>query len=131
MATVSFKDFNMVLLGESTVNIRVIPIAMPTFTPPTRTIPLNPETQGGEGAQHSMWRHYQGVIPVGYSVLITSGVATPSPGIVSPLTTAIAAADASTSGEGDVAWFRGGIQYTITSAEDTIIKAAGYTTSTS
>ena len=98
---------------------------MATFTPDTYTIPINPESNG-HGEQHSMWRHYQGVIPVGYSVLITSGTATTSPGVVSPTADQIAAADAG-SGEGGLAWFRGGITYTVTSAEGTALTAAGYT----
>lgn len=94
---------------------------MPTFTPPTYNMPLNDEQ-----ANHvSLWRHYQGVIPTSYSVLITSGVATPTPGRVSPTAGDIADAD-SGSGEGGKAWFRGGIAYTVTSAEQTILEAAGY-----
>jgi len=61
------------------------------------------------------------------SVLITAGVATASPGRVSPSTADIAGADAG-SGEDGKAWFRGGITYTITAGEDTILSAAGYTT---
>ena len=80
-----------------------------------------------EVADHvSMWRHYGTPIATGYSVLITGGVATPSPGRVSPTAGDIAAADAG-SGEGGKAWFRGGITYTVTSAEQTILEAAGYT----
>lgn len=101
---------------------------MPTFTPDTYTIPLNDESQGGHGERYSMWRHYQGVIPTGYSVLITSGTATASPGRVSPSADDIANAD-SGSGEGGKAWFRGGITYTVTAAEQTILEAAGYTVS--
>ena len=98
---------------------------MLTFSPPTYKIPINPETQGGEGAEHSLWRQYLGVIPVGYSVLITSGTATTYPGVASPSADDVAAADTG-SGEGGLAWFRGGIEYTITSAEKTILEAAGY-----
>lgn len=99
---------------------------MPEFIPPTYGVPIKPETQGGESAKYSMWRHYNTPIPVGYSVLITSGTATPSPGTVSPTTTNIQNADAG-SGEGGKAWFRGGITYNVTSAEETILEAAGYT----
>lgn len=99
---------------------------MPTFVPPTRNIAVNPETEGGELERHSMWRHYGSPIPVGYTVLITSGVASTYPGLVSPSTDQIAAADAG-SGEEGLAYFRGGIEYTITSAEDAILTSAGYT----
>lgn len=74
----------------------------------------------------SLWRHYGTPIATGYSVLITGGVATASPGRISPTAGDIAAADAG-SGEGGKAWFRGGITYTVTSAEQTILEAAGYT----
>ena len=73
----------------------------------------------------SLWRHYGVPIATGYSVLITSGTATTAPGKISPTAGEIAAAD-SGSGEGGLAWFRGGIAYTITSAEETILNAAGY-----
>ncbi len=73
-----------------------------------------------------MWRHYGTPIPVGYSVVITSGVATPSPGTVSILTTTVNDADTG-SGDGGLAWFRGGIEYTVTDAEGVILTTAGYT----
>ena len=72
-----------------------------------------------------MWRHYGGAIQTGYSVLITSGTATPSPGVVSPNANDVNAADTG-SGEGGLAWFRGGIAYTITSAEESALNSAGY-----
>lgn len=95
---------------------------MPSFTPTTWTQPLNDE----EANHVSMWRHYGSPIKVGYSVLITGGTATTSPGTVSPTADDIASADAG-SGEGGKAWFRGGITYTVTAAEQTILEAAGYT----
>lgn len=96
-----------------------------TFTPPTYTMPLNDEDVG-HGSRFSLWRHYQGVIPTGYSVLITDEEATAAPGTVSPTAGDIAAAD-SGSGEGGKAWFRGGIPYVVTDAEVTILTNAGYT----
>ena len=77
-----------------------------------------------------MWRHFGGVIPTGYVVIITSGAANAAPGGVSLSTAAWAAADAG-SGEGGKAIWRGGKQHTITDAEDVILRAAGYTTSES
>ena len=117
---------------------------MPSFTPPTYGVKINDETQGGEPARYSLWRHYGTPIQTGYVVLIRSGAANASPGTVTPnsmtqitgnaevpnATANYTAADDG-SGEGGLAYFRGGIQYTITAAEDTILKAAGYTTSTS
>ena len=73
----------------------------------------------------SLWRHYGLPIQTSYSVLITGGVATTAPGKISPTAGEIADADAG-SGEGGKAWFRGGISYTITDAEETILCAAGF-----
>lgn len=98
----------------------------PEFTPETYGKPILPETQGGETEEYSMWRHYGTPIQVGYSVLITGGEATPSPGTVSPTNGDCNAADTG-SGEGGLAWFRGGITYTVSDAEETILVAAGYT----
>ena len=97
---------------------------MPTFIPDTYGDAIGPE-DNGHGDRYSMWRHYGTPIAVGYSVLITDGTATAAPGRVSPTADDIAGAD-SGSGEGGKAWFRGGISYTITSAEETILTAAGY-----
>lgn len=95
---------------------------MPTFTPETYGERIAPEK-----AEHAdMWRHFGTPIKVGYSVLITGGTATTSPGTVSPTADDIAGAD-SGSGEGDKAWFRGGITYVVTSAEAAALAAAGYT----
>ena len=100
---------------------------MPTFVPPTYTQAITGEEEHNLSRKHaSMWRHYGGVIPVGYSVLITSGVATASPGRVSPSVDDVNNAD-SGSGEGGQAWFRGGLTYTVTSGEQTILETAGYT----
>ena len=111
---------------------------MTTFTPTTFTVPLNAETNG-HSAVYSMWRYHGGVIPTPYVVLITDGVATPSPGIVSPsvhdmkgnaevpnATSTVAGAD-SGSGDAGYAVFTGGRTYTVTAAEVTILEAAGYT----
>ena len=94
---------------------------MPTFTPATYTVPILPETQGGEKPEHSMWRHYQGVIPVGYVVLIEDGTATQYGSVT---TTQTNNCDAG-SGEGGKAYFRGGITYTVSDAELTILQNAG------
>lgn len=96
---------------------------MADFTPPTFKQPFNPESQ--DHPKYSLWRWYAGY-NTPYSVLITDGVATPYPGTVSPTIADTANADAG-SGEGGQAWFRGGITYSVTSAEETILVAAGYT----
>ena len=107
---------------------------MPTFTPTTYGMPIPDEKHD----HVSLWRHYGLPIQTGYSVIISEGVATPAPGVISPpirditgnaavpnATETHVGADAG-SGEGGLAWFRGGISYTITSAEETILVAAGY-----
>jgi len=97
---------------------------MATFTPPTYGDAINPEDTG-HSKRYSLWRHYGTPIKVGYSVLITDGTATTAPGRVSPTADDIAGADAG-SGEGGKAWFRGGIAYTVTSAEESALTSAGY-----
>lgn len=97
---------------------------MPTFTPPTYEAPFLPETHCGYPEKYAVMRFYS--YPVGYSVLITGGVATDSPGTTAPTPAQIAAAD-SGSGENGKAWFRGGIEYAVTSTEQTILEAAGFT----
>ena len=100
---------------------------MPTFTPDTYD---GPSRMAGPERDHpqqgsDMWRFYR-QLPIGYHVLIESGAATASPGRTDVTTEDIDDAD-SGSGEGGKAWFRGGLTYTVTSAEDTILTAAGYT----
>ena len=56
--------------------------------------------------------------PVGYTVLIESGVATPYPGMSAPPPNRIRNADA---------YFGGGRNHTVTEAQKTILEAAGYT----
>ena len=113
---------------------------MPTFTPDTYGVKINSETQGGEGERFSLWRHYGLPIQTSYVVIITDGVATAAPGRKSPnymtdivgnaeVDNAVASYDGADSGSGDDgrAVFQGGITYNVTSAEETILEAAGYT----
>ena len=92
---------------------------MVQFTPPTFNQPWLGTRQRGD-----LWRFYDGV-PTGYSVLITSGVATPYPGTTWPSRDDINAADAG-SGLGSKAAFVGGRTYIINDAEAAILVAAGY-----
>lgn len=85
---------------------------MPTFEPPTYA--TNAGQPGHPG--HKLFRRY--TWQAGYSVLITDGVATPHPGVVSPTQDDIDAAD-------DV--FLGGHIYEVTSEQKTILETAGYT----
>lgn len=93
---------------------------MPTFAPPTYNKPIPREK-----AHDALWRYFDG-IPVGYTVLITSSAASTYPGLVAPTEDVLAAADAG-SGHNGKAAFIGGHSYTITSGEQTILEAAGYT----
>ena len=101
---------------------------MPSFTPTTYD---GPTRMAGRELNHrsigtDMWRHFR-QLAVGFNVLITAGVANASPGATSVDTQQIEDADSSAGGEGGKAWFRGGLTYTVTAAEDTILTAAGYT----
>ena len=103
---------------------------MPTFQPTTYD---GPSRMAGVEREHrdigqDLWRYFR-QLPVGFHVLITSGSANASPGARDVTTEELENADSSDGGEGGKAWFRGGLSYTITSAEETILQAAGYTTS--
>ena len=93
---------------------------MPTFTAPTYRIPFNDEKINK--SRHLM-RWFS--LPVGYTVLITDGVATPLPGRTVPTVDELAAADAG-SGDGGKAVFSNGVTYTVTDAEADILCTAGY-----
>lgn len=112
---------------------------MSQFTPPTFGTALNQEGRKEHAGGYSMFRLYGGVIPTPYVVLITGGVATPYPGVVSPTvhdikgnaevsnaTVSYSGADAG-SGDAGLAVFTGGRTYTVTAGEETILLAAGYT----
>jgi len=89
--------------------------------------------------RHNLWMQYGKVTPTPYVVLIESGVVTPYPGLVNVSVRRIkgnaevpnavnsyTGADAG-SGEGGRACFYGGRVYDITTAEATLLDAAGYT----
>jgi hypothetical protein len=98
-----------------------------TFTPPTfsrRILPDFDEVRSGGRA--GLWRHFGSPINVGYHVIITSGTATTYPGRTAVPTNEITGADTG-SGENGIAWFRGGISYTVTQNEKTALESAGYT----
>lgn len=98
---------------------------MPSFTPSTYRMPYAPEPRSLRLGVVGMFRRLPG-IPTGYAVLITSGVATPTPGLTTVTTDQEAAADAG-SGDAGKAYFTAGRTYTVTAAEKTILEAAGYT----
>ena len=76
--------------------------------------------------EFSMWRHFSGVATA-RTIIITGGVASASPGLVSPLADQIAAADDSVSTPGGKAvWYSTNEIQTVTSAEGTIFTTAGY-----
>jgi len=83
---------------------------MPTFTPPDYEV-LNPKNRPDTGILR--FKHSRG-----WTVLITDGAATPTPGIASPSPAAVAASTSA---------FVGGHVYTVTSGERTILESAGYT----
>ncbi len=82
--------------------------------------------QRSHAKEHSMWRHFSG-IATARTIIITSGVASASPGLVSPLQDQLDAADTSTSTAGGKAiWYSGNEAQTVTSAEGDIFVTAGY-----
>jgi hypothetical protein len=103
---------------------------MPTFAPTTYGQNLKDESLGGHAPEHSLWRHFGGVIAVPYVVWIRGGVANTSPG--GSASTGMqepghAEVVDSGSGENGYAYFVGGRSYTVTSTEQTILETAGYT----
>jgi hypothetical protein len=85
-----------------------------------------PETDGPHAPVFSLWRYFADGIATQRVVIITSGVANASPGYATATVDQFNNADAG-SGENGLAVFRGGVTYTVTAGEDTILTAAGYT----
>jgi len=95
------------------------------FTPPTYEQAFLPEDE--QRPDVGIMRRIS--FPVGYSVLITNGSATPYPGKTSPTGDEILAADPGSGAAGRAAFLGGGV-YIVTDAEKTILEAAGYTVTT-
>ena len=73
-----------------------------------------------------MWRHFSG-IATARTIIIANGVASASPGLVSPTQTLLDLADDSTSTAGGKAiWYSTDEAQTITTAEGVIFANAGY-----
>lgn len=94
------------------------------FIPPTYRQSFDPEPN--RHGKYALMRWYS--FEVGYSVLITDGVATTYPGKTVPTTAEILAAD-SGNGDGGRAMFSNGATYLVNEDEKTILEAAGYTVS--
>ena len=91
----------------------------------TYDTPHQPESVS-HGENWSLWRWYSG-IATARTIIITGGVASPSPGRVYPSIDEINAADDSTSTAGGRAiWYSTNENQTVTSAEGTIFTTAGY-----
>ena len=112
-ATISFDaaSGNVTITSEGSAGV---------FTPPTYRVSFADENESGP----SLMRWFS--FPVGYTVIITGGVATPYPGVAVPRSSTMEAADAG-SGDNGKAVFRNGVSYTVTDAERTALRAAGYT----
>ena len=100
----------------------------------TYDVPHQPETlmskprrgQKTHPREYSMWRHFSG-IATARTIIITGGVASAAPGLVSPFQNEIDDADTSTSTVGGKAvWYSTNKLQTVTSAEGTIFITAGY-----
>ncbi len=112
--------------GEYTMTSCVDYGEMPTFAPTTYDMPKPPEVNAPHTDRYSLWRYFSDGVPTSHVVIITSGVANASPGHKTPSVDQMNAADVG-SGEVGKAIFHGGQTYTVTSGEDTILTAAGYT----
>ncbi len=99
---------------------------MPTFAPTTYDVPKVPEQNAPHDDRYSLWRYFSDGIPTSFVAIITAGVANAAPGYQNPTVDQMNGAD-SGSGEAGKAIFHGGQTYTVTSGEDTILSAAGYT----
>ena len=99
---------------------------MPTFSPSTYDTPKPHEVNAPHTDRYSLWRYFSDGIPTARVVIITGGVANASPGFETPSVAQMNDADVG-SGTAGKAIFHGGQTYTVTSGEDTILTAAGYT----
>jgi hypothetical protein len=117
VATIQFDTASggITILAEGTLPVN-------TFTPPTYRVSFADENETGP----SLMRWFS--FPVGYTVVITGGVATPYPGQTVPRDSDLQAADAG-SGDGGKGVFTNGVAYLVTDGEKTILEAAGYTVS--
>ncbi len=100
-----------------------------TYDTPHLTEKLDHPTLRGKKIhteEYSMWRHFSG-IATARTIIITGGVASAAPGLVSPFQNELDAADTSTSTAGGKAiWYSTNELQTVTSAEGTIFITAGY-----
>ncbi len=92
----------------------------------TYDTPHQPESIG-HSEKYSLWRWFSG-IATARTVIITGGVATPSPGAVHPTVTQLDDADDSTTTAGGKAiWYSTGSDQVVSTAEGIILATAGYT----
>ncbi len=112
--------------GEYTMRRVVVLGRMPTFAPTTYDVSKHAEVHGPHEDRYNLWRYFSDGVPTPYVIIIAAGAANASPGHATPSVDQLNAAD-SGSGEAGKGIFYGGYSYTVTSGEDTILSAAGYT----
>lgn len=98
-----------------------------TVTFATYDTPHRPETVNHSN-DWSLWRYYDG-IRTRRTIIITNGVATPSPGAASLTADDYANADTGSGENGLAIWHGDDSVQTVTSAEGAILIAAGYVVS--
>ena len=113
-------------MSEYTTLVEVGHGEMPSFTPTTYDVPKLHEEADEHDERFSLWRYFSDGIATSFVAIITGGVANASPGVANPSVDSLKNAD-SGSGENGLGVFHGGQTYTVTSGEDTILTAAGYT----
>ncbi len=99
--------------------------SMPTIAFTSYDVPHDDESVG-HAEKWSLWRWYGG-IAVSRVIMITNGVATPSPGAATATADQYADADTGSGQGGKAIWHTSDGAVTVTAAEATILIAAGYT----
>ena len=97
---------------------------MATVTFSTYDTVWNAEGQG-HAKRYSLWRWYDG-FRTARVIMITGGVATPSPGLAQATVDQYDAADSGSGQDGKAIWHSTNQAQTVTSAEGTILTTAGY-----
>lgn len=82
----------------------------------------------GHHDKYSLWRWYSG-FRTARVIIITGGVATPSPGLAQATTEQYAAADTGSGQDGKAIWHSTNRAQTVSSGEGSILTTAGYSVS--
>lgn len=100
---------------------------MATVTFASYDTPHRPESVGHD-ERWSLWRWFDG-FRTARVIIITGGVATPSPGAATATVDQYANADAGSGQNGQAIWHSTDVAQTVTAGEGTILTTAGYSVS--